>query len=85
METNKKSWHSVSKVMVNMPRCCVSNYFFSKASPDQNQYFHVTSFKGRPKETSKRIFSIVDNVFRNMFSRLLKIGRGKNLMNKEKK
>ena len=30
METNKTSWHSVSPVNVDGPRCCVSNYYFPK-------------------------------------------------------
>lgn len=30
METNKISWHSVSKVEIDRPRCCVSNYYFSE-------------------------------------------------------
>jgi len=34
METNKNSWHSVSSILVEKPRCCVSNYYFSKESPE---------------------------------------------------
>jgi Rps23 Pro-64 3,4-dihydroxylase Tpa1-like proline 4-hydroxylase len=44
METNKTSWHSVSKVNAERPRCCVSNYYFSEISPDGGEYFHATSF-----------------------------------------
>ncbi|MGN6086540.1 2OG-Fe(II) oxygenase [Trinickia sp.] len=82
METNKTSWHSVSQVAVDAPRCCVSNYFFSQVSPDETDYFHVTSFTGRPEETGKRMLGVVDNALRNTVSKALKIGRGKDEVNK---
>ena len=87
METNKTSWHSVSKVKVDKNRCCISNYYFSKKSSNINvkEYFHVTSFLGRPNEKYKRVYGYVDNYLRNTISNLFKIGRGKNLINKEKK
>lgn len=75
METNKKSWHSVSKVVSDRPRRCVSNYYFSKVSPDGDKYFHVTSFTGRPTEVFKRLIGPLDNGARNvilkMFRRLV--------------
>jgi Rps23 Pro-64 3,4-dihydroxylase Tpa1-like proline 4-hydroxylase len=77
METNKLSWHSVSKVKVDKPRCCVSNYYFSKISPDSTDYFHVTSFTGRPEEKIKRMLGVIDNSLRNIASKTLKISRGK--------
>lgn len=82
METNRKSWHSVSPVVVDAPRCCVSNYFFSTISPDESDYFHVTSFTGRPEETGKRAVGVVDNALRNAVSKVLKVGRGKGQVNK---
>lgn len=81
METDKTSWHSVSKVVVDRPRCCVSNYYFSKVSPDQTDYFHVTSFDGRPDEPIKKIVSAADNAVRNVLSKTLKVGRGKKRVN----
>jgi Rps23 Pro-64 3,4-dihydroxylase Tpa1-like proline 4-hydroxylase len=81
METNKTSWHSVNKVVVDRPRCCVSNYYFSKVSPDETEYFHVTSFDGRPNEPIKKIVSVADNALRNAVSKTLGVGRGKNEMN----
>lgn len=84
METNKVSWHSVSAVKIDRPRCCVSNYYFSKVSPDAADYFHVTSFTGRPEEKFKRFLGIIDNSLRNFVSKKLKIGRGKHLENKNK-
>lgn len=46
MLTNRTSWHSVSEVVGEGRRCCVSNYYFSKHSPDAEDYFHATSFRG---------------------------------------
>lgn len=83
METNKTSWHSVSPVVVDRPRCCVSNYYFSKNSPDDTEYFHVTSFTGRPDESIKRFVGTADNALRNFVSKVLKTGRGKSLINKK--
>lgn len=84
METNKTSWHSVSKVTADRPRCCVSNYYFSEISPDGDEYFHVTSFLGRPEQPIRRVIGVVDNALRNVISKALKTGRGKNLINKNK-
>ena len=84
METNKTSWHSVSKVTTDRPRCCVSNYYFSKISPNGDDYFHVTSFLGRPEQPIKRLIGFVDNTLRNVISKTLKVGRGKDLVNKDK-
>lgn len=81
METNKLSWHSVSPVRATTPRCCVSNYFFSVNSPDSSDYFHVTSFTGRPEELGKRALGAVDNALRNVVSKVLKVGRGKERIN----
>lgn len=83
METNKTSWHSVSKVTVDKPRCCISNYYFSKVSPDESNYFHVTSFVGRPDEPIKRFVSNLDNVLRNTASKILGFGRGMKEMNED--
>ncbi|MFZ4968126.1 2OG-Fe(II) oxygenase [Pseudomonas gingeri] len=86
METNKDSWHSVSKVRVEGPRCCVSNYYFSEESPDDEDksYFHVTSFNGRPEEPGRRALGVVDNTLRNAVSKLLRVGRGKDQAGKPK-
>lgn len=84
METNKTSWHSVSPVKVASPRCCVSNYYFSDVSPDSSDYFHVTSFSGRPGEVVKSVVGAVDNVVRNIVSKTFKVGRGKGRINKPK-
>ena len=83
METNKASWHSVSSVKVDAVRCCVSNYYFSKISSDESDYFHVTSFSGRPEETGRRLLGFFDNKIRNTASKILGGGRGRAMMNKK--
>jgi Rps23 Pro-64 3,4-dihydroxylase Tpa1-like proline 4-hydroxylase len=50
MITNRHSWHSVSPIEVDDFRCCVSNYYFSEVAADDQDYFHVTSFRGRPEQ-----------------------------------
>ena len=46
MATNRNSWHSVNEVTGRGRRCCVSNYYFSRVSPETDEYFHATSFRG---------------------------------------
>jgi Rps23 Pro-64 3,4-dihydroxylase Tpa1-like proline 4-hydroxylase len=77
METTKTSWHSVSPVVVDKPRCCISNYYFSTISPDESDYYHVTSFSGRPDQKLKKALGVVDNALRNVISKTLKITTGK--------
>jgi hypothetical protein len=79
METNSRSWHSVSPVECAKERlrCCVSNYYFSKVSPTGEDYYHVTSFVGRPGEPLKKAMSKVDNGIRRMVRIIAKNGLGK--------
>jgi Rps23 Pro-64 3,4-dihydroxylase Tpa1-like proline 4-hydroxylase len=65
METNRRSWHSVSPVIAEGPRCCVSNYYFSELSPTGDDYYHVTSFTGRPEQKARRALGVLDNAARN--------------------
>ena len=71
MITNKTSYHSVSKVVVDGKRCCVSNYYFSKIPAEKAEYFHVTSFYGRPEEPLKTIFLKLDTLIRQKIRVLL--------------
>lgn len=50
MVTHEGSWHSVSKNIASVDRCCVSNYYFSQHPVGGKDYFHVTSFRGRPEQ-----------------------------------
>ena len=86
METTRYSWHSVNKLLSNKARCCLSNYYFTKNSPlkSNNQYFHVTSFTGRPNEKYKIAYALLDNNIRNVISKILKFGRGRKLINNKK-
>ena len=77
METNRTSFHSVNEVLVGRPRCCVSNYFFSKDSPTGEDYYHVTAFKGRPENLLMRAVFAADTVSRNIAARVLGVGRGR--------
>ena len=79
METNASSWHSVNPVTVDAVRCCVSNYYFSKQSPSGEDYYHVTSFLGRPGQPLRRIYGRVDNLLRQFVATRFKISRGKDL------
>jgi Rps23 Pro-64 3,4-dihydroxylase Tpa1-like proline 4-hydroxylase len=77
METNRDSWHSVQPVVIERNRCCISNYYFSKASPESRDYYHVTSFIGRPHQTLQRVWGRVDNFVRQAIAENLSISRGK--------
>lgn len=64
MITNKTSWHSVSPVKVDARRCCVSNYYFSEHPADASDYFHVTSFRGRPEQPIRDLALQADTALR---------------------
>ena len=79
METNKTSWHSVDMVQSNVTRCCLSNYYFSLSSPTGQDYYHVTSFTGRPGQIFERFYGRADNFMRQKVATLLGLSRGKKL------
>ena len=57
MNTNRQSLHSVNRVVAQgKVRTCVSNYYFTKASPHGYHYHHITSFRGRPNEPLKDLY-----------------------------
>jgi hypothetical protein len=70
METNSASWHSVSPVRAEGPRCCVSSYYFSRQSPSGADYYHVTSFTGRPEQPFRRMIGPLDNAARALARKL---------------
>ena len=74
MVTHKTSWHSVSEVKANEQRCCVSNYYFSAVSPDTEDYFHVTSFRGRPEQKLRDLVLRADISLRMGLRRLFPKG-----------
>ncbi len=72
METNQRSWHSVSRVRIAATRLCLSNYYFSKESPTGEQYRNVTSFRGRPEDSLLRRLRLrTDAAFLNAVGRLM--------------
>lgn len=77
METNRHSWHSVSPVRHDSQRCCVSNYYFSERSPEEIDYFHVTSFSARPEQIFRRWVAAADNLARMTIRRIFRKGIGR--------
>lgn len=74
MVTHQKSWHSVSPVTVDAARCCLSNYYFSQQSPEPGDYFHVTSFRGRPEQGLRDLVLRADIRLRTALRRLFPKG-----------
>lgn len=72
MITNKSSIHSVSKVTAQGKRCCVSNYYFSPKPAEQSEYFHVTSFYGRPEEPLRNVLLRADTFVRQVIRKIAK-------------
>ncbi|MBO9669355.1 MAG: 2OG-Fe(II) oxygenase [Sphingobium sp.] len=71
MLTNKASWHSVNEVRHDGRRCCVSNYYFSRTSPEETDYFHATSFRGEPGQVSADLVMRADNALRTAALKVL--------------
>lgn len=76
METTRHSLHSVNEVKVDLPRCCISNYYYSEESPDGDNYYHVTSFDGRPGQIVKKGLTKLDNALRGAISKFTGKSRG---------
>lgn len=74
MVTNKKSLHSVSKINHQGQRCCVSNYYFSNQPAENHEYFHVTSFRGRPEQKLRDLILQGDAMLRNGIRKVFKHG-----------
>lgn len=71
MLTNNRSWHSVNEVLQDGRRCCVSNYYFSQVSPDDQDYFHATSFRGEPGQVASDMIMRADNALRTTVLKVL--------------
>lgn len=74
MATHNKSLHSVSPVLFEGYRCCVSNYYFSKTPLLSTDTFHVTSFRGRPENKLNDIILKTDTWLRMMIRKVFKKG-----------
>jgi len=77
METNKRSWHSVSEIRADEVRCCVSNYYFSRESPDGSDYFHITFFSAPPEKPVRRALARMDGHARMLLRRVKRAGFAK--------
>lgn len=71
MTTGHDSWHSVSRVERDTPRCCVSNYYFSPDPIGGDPYFRVTSFRGRPEQPLRDLVLRADSKLRQALRKLL--------------
>lgn len=74
MVTHQNSWHSVSPIMVDKMRCCISNYYFSKQAVGNNEYFHITSFRGRPEQKVRDLILKVDTTLRMLVRKIFPRG-----------
>lgn len=74
MATHQTSWHSVSPVVGNASRNCVSNYYFSNLPLRQDDEFHVTSFRGRPNQKLRDQILKLDASLRMNIRKIFKKG-----------
>lgn len=74
MVTHQGSWHSVSPNRGARNRCCVSNYYFSSQPVGGKDYFHVTSFRGRPEQPVRDLILRVDIRLRTAIRKLFPLG-----------
>ena len=74
MVTHNQSLHSVSPVVFDGYRCCVSNYYFSENPLLESDRFHVTSFRGRPENKFSDFILRMDSFVRMNLRKIFKKG-----------
>lgn len=74
MATHNNSLHSVSPVVFDGFRCCVSNYYFSETPLLETDDFHVTSFRGRPENKFTDLILQADSFLRMTIRKFFKKG-----------
>ncbi|WP_409678613.1 MULTISPECIES: 2OG-Fe(II) oxygenase [Flavobacterium] len=74
METHNHSLHSVSPVVFEGYRRCVSNYYFSEKPLLAADTFHVTSFRGRPENKLTDLVLQADTFLRMCIRKVFKKG-----------
>ena len=74
METHNDSLHSVSPVVFDGYRRCVSNYYFSDSPLLASDRFHVTSFRGRPENKFADLVLRTDTFLRMCLRKVFKKG-----------
>lgn len=66
--TDKQSWHGYRRV--NTPdgdtRKSINIYYFTEQSPDNTDYYHITSFRARKDEIVHKALYPLDNMVRTM-------------------
>lgn len=87
MVTHDKSLHSVSEIVADENRCCVSNYYFREKPVTHHPYFHVTSFYDTKDHMVNRTVLTLDRKLRNFIRKIFPKGVVKNphYYDKEKK
>lgn len=70
MQTHHHSLHSVSPVVGNAARHCISNYYFSEHPMRADQPFHITAFRGRPEQPLRDLCLRADTALRMMLRRV---------------
>lgn len=74
MATHNSSLHSVSPVVTDSARKCISNYYFSDVPLRKEDTFHVTSFRGRPENKITDFVLQVDALLRMGIRKIFKKG-----------
>ncbi len=78
MVTHNKSLHSVSPVIYEGSRCCISNYYFAKKPLLNTDSFHVTTFRGRPENKFEDLILQCDTFLRMTVRKFFKKGLKEN-------
>jgi Rps23 Pro-64 3,4-dihydroxylase Tpa1-like proline 4-hydroxylase len=74
METHNDSLHSVSPIVFEGYRRCVSNYYFANSPLLDSDRFHVTSFRGRPENKMADLVLRTDTFLRMCLRKVFKKG-----------
>lgn len=74
MATHGTSWHSVSPIVADKKRACVSNYYFSDQPLKESDKFHVTSFRGRPDQNLRDLILRADIFLRQTVRKMFPKG-----------
>jgi Rps23 Pro-64 3,4-dihydroxylase Tpa1-like proline 4-hydroxylase len=74
METHNNSLHSVSPIVFDGYRRCISNYYFANSPLQDSDRFHVTSFRGRPENKFSDLVLQLDTFLRMSLRKIFKKG-----------
>ena len=74
MSTDNNSWHSVSPVISENTRNCISNYYFSPTPTSLTDEFHVTTFRARPGNSWVDLILRADGTIRSFARSVFKKG-----------